>query len=227
MAEMTATGPFALGSSDRRPERSRASAMMHHSVPRPVVIEARGVDMPTASVDIEHVQDMDPMAPQSMLRAPPSLKREPTPVKMEAETPTADVNTAQALDLSESEDEGEDDAHASEFATSVQGGETDGQLFLFQFPRTFPSFQHDQVVKVEEDATRPEGQIGCLDVYADGRVALRIGDIPFDVTSGSEASFLQQVVILDAEQQVAQCLGEVHSKLVVTPNLDDFMHHRT
>ena len=146
---------------------------------------------------------------------------------MEAETPTADVNTAQALDLSESEDEGEDDAHASQFATSVQGGETDGQLFLFQFPRTFPSFQHDQVVKVEEDATRPEGQIGRLDVYADGRVALRIGDIPFDVTSGSEASFLQQVVILDAEQQVAQCLGEVHSKLVVTPNLDDFMHHRT
>ena len=74
--------------------------MMHHSVPRPVAIEARGVDVPTASIDIEHVQDMDPMAPQSMLRAPPSLKREPTPIKMEAETPTADVNTAQALDLS-------------------------------------------------------------------------------------------------------------------------------
>lgn len=200
---------------------------MHHSVPRPVTIEARGVDTPTASIDIEHVQDLDPMAPQSLLRAPPVLKRETTPVKMEVETQTADVNTAQALDLSESEDEGEDDAHASQFATSVQGGDTDGQLFLFQFPHTFPSFQCTQDVKVEDDATRPDGLIGRLDVYADGRVALRMGDIPFDVTSGSEASFLQHVVILDAEQQEARCLGEIHSKLVVTPNIDDFLHHRT
>ena len=52
---------------------------------------------------------------------------------------------------------------------------------------------------------------------------LRLGDIPFDVMSGSETSFLQEVMILDPERQEAQCLGELNSKLVVTPSLEHFM----
>ena len=201
------------------------------------------------TVDIQHVHELDQMAPQSLLQPPPGVKRESSPpIKTDTDEPVdGDVNTAQALDLSESEDEDHEELMASHFASTVQDGETDGQLFLFQFPHTFPEFrprpssdaastdtkESGDIVEVppsevkaessSESVSPAEGQIGHLDIYADGRVMLRLGDIPFDVMSGSETSFLQEVMILDPERQEAQCLGELNSKLVVTPSLEHFM----
>lgn len=255
--EMVATGPFALGSaavSDRQRERERLSASISVT-PRPVQTTTPAVADSNASsalrstdtsIDIEHVQDLDQMAPQSLLRVPALIKSESSLIKTNEDELQDDVNEAQALDLSDNEDDTQEDPKTSGFATSVQDGITDGQLFLFQFPQTFPTFSrqggaapapvdmtNDDVqvsdVKAEHGAeTMPsaEGQIGRLDVYADGRVILNMGGIPFDVAGGSETSFLQQVMLLDPARQVAQCLGDIHSKLVVTPDLDYFMHYR-
>ncbi len=41
-----------------------------------------------------------------------------------------------------------------------------------------------------------------------------------DVTGGSKATFLQQLVVMDTAHATATCLGEIDSKFVVTPDLD-------
>lgn len=179
----------------------------------------------TTGVDIELVHELDDMAPQSLLKAPPSLKREPSPTKAELPDTPADVNESQALDLSDNEDDAEEEM-TSFLSSSLQSGQPSGQLFLFQFPQTALSFQHAEGPKAENDTDAPvEGLMGQLDVYPNGRIVLRIGDMPFEVAGGSESSFLQQVMLLDADRQSALCLGELSGKVVVTPQLDYLMEH--
>lgn len=253
--EMTASGPFALGPMEK-PSTSRAA-----SAQRPVmssqtsVSQTRGAPAAAAanddeddfSIDIHDVHQLDAHAPQPLLQAPPQFKREKTEVKTEAEEmedvemrpaePAEDVNQAQALDLSESEDEEGEDELAGRFVSSIEQGESEGQTFLFQFPRPFPRFrstpepvakpdvEDDQVVPVDPPAPATHGQIGNLQIFRSGRAVLHIGDIPYEVTSGCETSFLQQVMLLDPQQQHALCLGELHAKLVATPDLSYLLEH--
>ncbi|WFC95832.1 hypothetical protein MBRA1_002486 [Malassezia brasiliensis] len=201
------------------------------------------------SIDIHDVHQLDAAAPQPLLQAPPQFKREKSEVKKEAEdmddvemTPadaTEDVNQAQALDLSESEEEEDEDALASRIVSSIGQGESEGRTFLFQFPRPFPQFRTTQEpvakadVEGDDDAVVPidpappatHGEIGRLEIYRSGRAVLYVGDIPYDVTSGCETSFLQQVMLLDAEQRQAMCLGELSAKMVATPNLSYVLAH--
>lgn len=87
-------------------------------------------------------------------------------------------------------------------------------------------------VKVKADASlaessagkRHEGQIGRLDVYADGRVNFRFNDIVMELTGGSQSSFLQHVMILDGDQQKATTLGELHRKFVVSPEIESMLN---
>jgi DNA-directed RNA polymerase III subunit RPC4 len=71
---------------------------------------------------------------------------------------------------------------------------------------------------------RHEGQIGRLDVFRDGRVNFRFNDIIMEVTGGSQSSFLQQVMILDAEEKKATTLGELHRKFVVAPEVESMLN---
>ena len=67
---------------------------------------------------------------------------------------------------------------------------------------------------------RVEGQIGRLDVFRDGRVNFRFGDgLVMEVTGGSQASFLQQVMIIDGQAGRATTMGELHRKFVVAPEI--------
>lgn len=73
-------------------------------------------------------------------------------------------------------------------------------------------------------SNHPEGQIGRLDVYRDGRVNFRFNDIVMELTGGSQSSFLQQVMILDGEQHKATTLGELHRKFVVSPEIESMLN---
>lgn len=79
-------------------------------------------------------------------------------------------------------------------------------------------------IKAEESRNHPEGQIGRLDVYRDGRVNFRFNDIIMEVTGGSQSSFLQQVMILDGDQHKATTLGELHRKFVVSPEIESMLN---
>ncbi|WFD44237.1 hypothetical protein MPSI1_002903 [Malassezia psittaci] len=202
------------------------------------------------AIDIHDVHQLDARAPQPLLKAPPQFKRERPEVKEEAmdidqiQLPThgsgtEEVNHAQALDLSESEDEEGEDELAGRFASSIEKGESDDRIFLMQFPRPFPQFRttpnppakvdlDDQVQSVEPTQEPPEktqGQIGEMQIYRSGRAVLTIGGIPYEITSGCETSFLQQVMLLDPEQQLAVCLGELNAKMVATPDLTYLLEH--
>ena len=262
--EMTASGPFALGPTDK-PSSSRAAAAQRPAMAaapgaRPTRPSATssiagqagagaGDDDEDFSIDIHDVHQLDAAAPQPLLQAPLQFKREKTEVKTETAdmedvemTPaeaTEDVNQAQALDLSESEEEEDEDALASRIVSSIGQGESEGRTFLFQFPRPFPQFRttqepvskadvegdDDAVVPVDPAPPATHGEIGRLEIYRSGRAVLYVGDIPYDVTSGCETSFLQQVMLLDAEQRHALCLGELSAKMVATPNLSYVLAH--
>lgn len=235
--EMTATGPFALGPMNRPSSRQRSAA------PRPAPAATIAPPTSTAAtiaddytsddegvrfIDIRRVQDLDAMAPQSLLE-PPGVKKE----EKDSDVPQGDT---QALELSDNEpEEGEADV-AGRFASSLQGGGSDQGLFLFQFPQVLPQFStvppnlrakdEDEVMPEASDSAgaalppAPEGEIGRLDMYRDGRTVLMIGDVPFELNDGCETSFLQQLMLLDPNNQEAICLGELSNKFVATPQLD-------
>ena len=229
--EMTATGPFAMGVAERSAPRTsaRTASRIPQKMQTTMATSERTDDADERNtIDIDQVQELDDAAPQTLMQAPLAVKRENMPIKMEEDMSNNETNAQQALDLSESEDEEGEDELAGRFGTSLQEGSSDGQLFLFQFPTKIPSFSNE--VEAEADAPKPdpdapplppvEGQIGQLDIYQDGRVILRLGDVPYLLTGGSDTSFLQQVMLLNPQAQQAQCLGELDAKLVATPDLD-------
>lgn len=69
-------------------------------------------------------------------------------------------------------------------------------------------------------SSNKEGLVGKLDVYRDGRVFLRFGELVMEVTGGSQSTFLQQVMLLDPNNRTATSLGELHRKFIVSPELD-------
>lgn len=253
--EMTASGPFALGPTEKTaPSGVRAAAQRPALAPKAGESSAgpktvrRAPQVPAGdededdTIDIHNVHELDEHAPQTLLKPPPQFKREPPQIKSEGGelddvemAEAQDVNEAQALDLSESEDEEGEEELAGRFVNSFQEGGSEGQTFLFQFPRPFPAFRttaepvakpdaSPDVVAVDAPDTAsppppPAGEAGRLNIYRSGRVVLTLGDVPYEITDGCETSFLQQVMLLDAEQQRALCLGQLDAKLVATPDL--------
>lgn len=175
-------------------------------------------------------------------------------IELEAAEKDDNARTADALDLSASEDEEVMDNLIGDFVEDDEDN-PENRLYLFQFPPLFPTFAHPKgkkravsfaenaeingkEVKVKSEAggdtkdgakvetrdvNRPEGRIGRLDIFRDGTVQFRFNDIVMDVTGGSQASFLQQVMILDAEEKKATTLGELHRKFVVAPEIDSML----
>ena len=256
--QMTASGPFALGPNDQRAARTNTRAAAAGRAPLTAAqapglttsVSERSSATPAASagsdeedvtvVDIQRVHELDDRAPQALRTSDVQAKAEPRALKEEgARTASPDVNAAQALDLSDTEEEEGEDELAGRFVSCIQEGDSEGRLFLFQFPQSLPSWgaadassleMKDEVEVVEDPSTssvqagnappRPEGEVGRLNIYADGRVALQLGGAPFDITGGCEVDFLQQVMVLDAAEQKAECLGELDAKLVATPDLE-------
>lgn len=194
-------------------------------------------------------------------------------------TPQPEVNTADALDLSESEGEELMDDLVDDFVLHDEDDiNPENRLYLFQFPQLFPKFKAPRLAKadaaeatsapadeiskrrsvsfaegttggagrpsttkdklpasseldsdsdseVDEKKPKPtsnntEGLVGKLDVYRDGRVFLRFGELIMEVTGGSQSTFLQQVMLLDPSNRTATNLGELHRKFIVSPELD-------
>lgn len=154
-----------------------------------------------------------------------------------------EVNAAQAVDLSESESEDEEEDLKGDFI-SVDGNDPpENKLFIFQFPHLFPKFNPagpvdltnpDGDVKPDIKPTAaqlrakknvveptPEGRVGTMVVMKSGKVKIVMGkDIVMDVNPGVPATFVQQLVHLDAKQKSAIVLGDVHKNYVVTPDID-------
>ncbi|XP_058477360.1 DNA-directed RNA polymerase III subunit RPC4 isoform X2 [Solea solea] len=72
----------------------------------------------------------------------------------------------------------------------------------------------------------PEGFLGKLQIRKSGKVELKLGDIVMDVSEGAAFSFLQQLVSVrqsDGKTGDMMVLGNVHHKLVLSPNFETLL----
>ncbi|ORX89764.1 hypothetical protein K493DRAFT_65626 [Basidiobolus meristosporus CBS 931.73] len=74
-----------------------------------------------------------------------------------------------------------------------------------------------------EDAGKPEGLMGKLLVYKSGKTQIKIGELIFDISPGSDCGFLQNIVAVDSENKQAFVMGNVHKRFVSTPNIDSLL----
>ncbi|KAF9190196.1 hypothetical protein BGZ51_008826 [Haplosporangium sp. Z 767] len=74
-----------------------------------------------------------------------------------------------------------------------------------------------------DDSLQPEGKIGRLLIYKSGKVKMKVGDIIMDVSSGSECSFLQNVMVVDSNNKQAFVMGAVQKRMVCVPNLTQLL----
>ncbi|KAJ2919503.1 hypothetical protein MD484_g932, partial [Candolleomyces efflorescens] len=94
-------------------------------------------------VDMERVREMDWMAPESLRKEKAAKKR--VKKEQDPDMPGGDVDAANALNLSDSEEEEEPELEdvIEDFATQATSGDgslREDRLYLFQFPSPFPTF---------------------------------------------------------------------------------------
>ncbi|KAK0202929.1 RNA polymerase III RPC4-domain-containing protein [Desarmillaria ectypa] len=268
---MTASGPFALGptmagntATRRHPiaiavPSTRPSTSSLSSTPAPR-IKSEGKDKDKGPqddeenysdpdegveiVDMENVKNMDWMAPESLKRVKGAVKK---PKKEEHQS--EEVDTSNALNLSESEEEEELEDIIEDFAQQTPEDLDDSlrqdRLYFFQFPAPFPTFtlkgeapppptdkkrvSFAPTVKAEipapatEEKEKPvvDGTIGRLEIYRSGAVKMRLANgILLDVMAATQPSFLQHAVSLDMKEKKLNVLGEVNKRFVVAPDVD-------
>lgn len=135
---------------------------------------------------------------------------------------------------------------AGEFLNSANElKEDDDDIYVFQFPRIIPVPLDTQTVAKKEEISTEEpvidsngflvknefqnvfkelprnSKIGKLKIYKSGKVKMQIGDVLFDVDSGVNCNFVQELAVVTGDEisEVA-FLGKLReNKLIVTPEL--------
>ncbi|KAI0766934.1 RNA polymerase III RPC4-domain-containing protein [Trametes elegans] len=203
-------------------------------------------------IDMENVRQMDWMAPESLRKEREAgKKKKGEKVKKEEQEATVkvtpeeeQVNMANAVDLSESEEEEELEDIIDDFAQTQHDTEEETdirqeRLYFFQFPNPFPVFKAPQDTNMKDkgkaegeagdetgkkEQPKVDGVAGQLEIYESGAVKLRLGNgIVMDVTAATQPSFLQHAVHVDSTNKRLCVLGEVNRRFVVTPDIDTLL----
>ncbi|WVZ85390.1 hypothetical protein U9M48_032326 [Paspalum notatum var. saurae] len=66
----------------------------------------------------------------------------------------------------------------------------------------------------------PKGYLGKILVYKSGKVKMKIGDALFDVSSGSNCMFAQEVMAINTREKHFCTVGEISKRTVITPDID-------
>ncbi|XP_006652221.1 DNA-directed RNA polymerase III subunit rpc4 [Oryza brachyantha] len=69
----------------------------------------------------------------------------------------------------------------------------------------------------------PGGFIGKILVYKSGKVKMKINDLLFDVSPGSDCKFSQEVAAINTREKHLCALGEISKRAVVTPDVDHLL----
>ncbi|KAF8667263.1 hypothetical protein HU200_052932 [Digitaria exilis] len=69
----------------------------------------------------------------------------------------------------------------------------------------------------------PGGYMGKILVYKSGKVKMKIGDTLFDVSSGSNCKFVQEVAAMNTREKHCCTVGEISKRAVITPNIDSLL----
>ncbi|XP_038879339.1 DNA-directed RNA polymerase III subunit rpc4-like [Benincasa hispida] len=71
------------------------------------------------------------------------------------------------------------------------------------------------------------GCMGKLLIYKSGAIKLRLGDTLYDVSSGSDCSFLQHVVAINTKEGQCCDLGDIGKRVIVTPDISSLLNSMT
>ncbi|KAL6548101.1 hypothetical protein OROHE_009163 [Orobanche hederae] len=111
---------------------------------------------------------------------------------------------------------------------------TENSMIFFQLPTTMPTItQPDN----DANATRgtgvsqkpcnleslPAGLMGKMLVYRSGAVKLKLGETLYDVSSGLDCVFAQDVVAVNIEEKHCCNVAEINKRAVVTPDIDSML----
>ncbi|KAL3521406.1 hypothetical protein ACH5RR_019555 [Cinchona calisaya] len=69
----------------------------------------------------------------------------------------------------------------------------------------------------------PPGYMGKMLVYKSGAVKLKLGDVLYDVSPGSNCTFAQDIVAINTSDKDCCDLGELSKRAVVTPDIDSLL----
>ena len=131
----------------------------------------------------------------------------------------------QALPLCEGK--GPDEPVGSMFVRS-DGSLRERELMLVQMPPLLPTLhgglQTDNTDVGTALADMPDGRIGTLRIYKDGRTVMVIGNIEFDVLQGHKAAFREEIAVICPQDEEVLFFGEVTRKVIVSPVFPDTMH---
>uniref|UniRef100_A0A2P2JCM0 DNA binding protein n=2 Tax=Rhizophora mucronata TaxID=61149 RepID=A0A2P2JCM0_RHIMU len=117
------------------------------------------------------------------------------------------------------------------------------KLFLFQLPAKLPLLKRSASAKGKERAESStmsesnsaskmgsdlaelaEGYMGKMLVYRSGAVKLKLGSTLYDVSSGSDCIFAQDVMAINTAAKHCCTIGELGKRAVVAPDVDSLLN---
>lgn len=69
----------------------------------------------------------------------------------------------------------------------------------------------------------PAGLVGKLQIYKSGAVKWKIGDTLYDVSTGSECMFTQEVMAINTEKKHCCVVGELDKRMIIRPDVDSIL----
>lgn len=83
-----------------------------------------------------------------------------------------------------------------------------GNLFFLQLPCSLPVLEGGI-----------SGAVGKIRVHKSGKMTMKIGKVKFEVTRGGSTDFVQDLVLVDAENQRCYHIGNVKDKITAIPHI--------
>ncbi|PIA50297.1 hypothetical protein AQUCO_01300797v1 [Aquilegia coerulea] len=116
------------------------------------------------------------------------------------------------------------------------------RMLFFQLPPSLPFIKQSSGEKGKEIASSskpyrnmglpekgcgleelPAGLMGKMLVYKSGAIKLRLGEIVYDVSPGSDCVFPQNVAAINVKEKHCCVLGELEKRAVITPDVDSLL----
>ncbi|KAH7519270.1 uncharacterized protein LOC107424091 isoform X2 [Ziziphus jujuba] len=115
-------------------------------------------------------------------------------------------------------------------------------MFFVQLPPTIPSIKQSNIADSKEATESsqppgsasnkqksralgelPEGFMGKMLVYRSGAIKLKLGDTLYDVSSGMDCGFAQDVVAINNAEKHCCIIGELNKRIILTPDVDSIL----
>ncbi|KAF4351517.1 hypothetical protein F8388_000296 [Cannabis sativa] len=120
---------------------------------------------------------------------------------------------------------------------------TEGNMFWFQFPRILPTVKQSASIKGKEKIGSsisspgpsasskgakleelPKGHVGKMLVYKSGAVKLKLGDVLYDVSPGTNVISAEDVVAINPTEKQCGLLGEICKRVVVSADINSLLN---